>query len=206
MITLRKSASRQIIGVSICSWNPRLRASLLMLFVCTIVSCKNSRDSPAVQSFITYLETDSLGSLSPQVAETKCGSILLAGAIGYDGIGEQCWHRVADSLFYEYRGHNGEPLIRGKRVLLSAERVEPFLDSLRAAIAANFGKQTNCRSYDPKDPYYSRIDVWHLGSRTVFLTKSVITDTAALRPGVTIESASGNRTCAMLAGGPRLPL
>lgn len=182
------------------------RGAVLTMLACANLMCDNTRTSPAVQTFITYLETDTLGSLRPGAADAECGSMLLAGHIGYSGIGEQCSHRVADSLFYVYRSPDGELLIRGKRVLLAAERVSPFLDSLRTAIAQHFGKPTNCRSYDPSDPYYSRLDLWHMNSYTIFLSKSVITDTSSLRPGITVESAKGIRSCALMTGGPWQPL
>jgi len=166
-----------------------------------LIGCKAETEPPSVVSFISFLESDSVGTMSERSLGVRCDTLVLA-SLGYGELGEGCWRRVADSLFYIYRGSDHQVLVRGKRVLVAGRRLDPLTDSLIAAMASHFGKGASCERYDPADPYYARLHIWHQGRRTLYLHKSVLNDSSALRPGITVEITDGNRSCAMEVTGP----
>jgi hypothetical protein len=184
--TLRSAAARMVMA-----------GFALSLFI----GCDGTRESSSIASFLSYLAQDTAGAIAERTANVHCDSLMLS-SFGFNEMGEGCWHIVADSLFYTFRGNNHKLLVRGKRVRIEAQRVQPLFDSLSIAITTHYSGGGSCKSYNLTDPYYARLYMWHHGSSTIYLHESVLTDSVALRPGLTVESVYGARSCAMEVGGP----
>lgn len=177
----------------------RLSLTMILILLCSTVACRRNKERSLTEVAVRFFEAPTAGNRTRETHGGRCATPYALTLLGFKTIGTGCWRTVADSLFYDYAGANGNILLRGKRFSVSAERLSSLTDSLQRALRSRFGSSTDCKTAN-EVWNTTTFSYWRREGQTFFLRSTIASGRETST--ITLEAALGERTCDMYVGGP----
>jgi hypothetical protein len=163
-----------------------------------VVGCSSVDRYGAVQSTMSFLESDSAGVVSPSAVDARCTGKFPLILLEYRTIGDGCELETGDTITYSWRDSAEVVLVRGRQISVNAERLRQLGDSVQLRIAKSLGHGTDCYGWDNTARYSTHFHLWRRNNRTVFLRTTIIP--RSMLSKLTVEIAVGERGCKSYIG------